>query len=78
MPTKADLEIQIDSLKEQIKRLQESEDKLEKDIVMLRKELYRAKNVPQTARNNTILKEENKKLIELLKISNIIYDKQSS
>jgi len=67
MPTKADLEIQIESLKEQIKRLQESENKLEK-------ELYRAKNIPQISRNNTILTEENKKLTELLKISNIIND----
>jgi len=65
MPSKADLEIQIESLKEQIKRLQESENKLEK-------ELYRAKNIPQISRNNTILTEENKKLTELLKISNII------
>jgi len=67
MPTKADLEIENESLKEQIKRLQESEHKLEK-------ELYRARNVPQISRNNTILTEENKKLKELLKISNIIYD----
>ena len=56
MPTKADLEIQIESLKEQIRRLQESEHKLEK-------ELYRAKNVPQIARNYKIVSEENKKLI---------------
>jgi len=67
MPTKADLEIQIESLKEQIKRLQESENKLEK-------ELYRAKNIPQISRNNIILTEENKKLTQLLKISNIIND----
>jgi cell shape-determining protein MreC len=67
MPSKVDLEIQIESLKEQIKRLQESEHKLEK-------ELYRAKNIPQISRNNIILTEENKKLTELLKISNIIND----
>ena len=63
MPTKADLEIKIQSLEEQIKRLQESENKLEK-------ELYRAKNVTQLARNYRIVSEENKKLKEYLKLSN--------
>lgn len=62
-PTKADLEIENESLKEQIEKL--------------RKELYRARNVPQIARNYRIVTEENKKLKELLKISNIIYDEQT-